>query len=282
MNRLKLGTPELCMPIFMDRHDVRDATAEAVAAAHQEDLKLQSKFSCKPITYWFDKLQGTAFCLIEAPTAAAVRETHHAAHGLIPNQIIEVDPATVEAFLGRITEPEAANLPVREPAFRAIMFTDMVDSTGLTNALGDKGALAVVRRHDEVIRRALLAHGGREVDRAGDGFLTSFGSVSQAVGCAIAIQMELASQAPVDPRAAVRVRIGIGAGEPVTEGGVLFGSTVNLTARICGHASPGQILVAEVVRELCAGKRFIFRDHGLASLRGFPSPVRLYEVERSA
>ncbi len=149
------------MPIFMDRHDVRDATAEAVAAAHREDLKLQSRFSCKPITYWFDKLRGTAFCLIEAPTAAAVREMHHAAHGLIPNQIIEVDPATVEAFLGRITDPEAANLSIRKPAFRAIMFTDMVDSTGLTNAIGDEGALAVVRWHDEVIRRALLAHGGR-------------------------------------------------------------------------------------------------------------------------
>jgi adenylate cyclase len=94
--------------------------------------------------------------------------------------------------------------------------------------------------------------------------------------------MELASQVSVDPRAVVRVRIGIGAGEPVTEGGVLFGSTVNLTARICAHAAPGQILVAEVVHELCAGKRFTFRDHGQAILKGFPGPVRLYEVEWSA
>ena len=91
--------------------------------------------------------------------------------------------------------------------------------------------------------------------------------------------MELASQATVDPRAIVRVRIGIGAGEPVSEGDVLFGSTVNLTARICGHASPGQILVAQVVRELCTGKPFIFRDQGKASLKGFPIPIRLYEVE---
>jgi class 3 adenylate cyclase len=266
----------------MDRHDSGHATAEDLAAAHQEDLKHQAKFSCKAITYWFDEMRGTAFCLIEAPTAAAVREMHRAAHGLIPNEIIEVDPATVKAFLGRITDPEAAALPVREPAFRAIMFTDMVDSTGLTNALGDEGALAVVRQHDEVIRRALLAHGGREVDRAGDGFLVSFGSVSQAVGCAIAIQMELASQVPVHPDAVVRVRIGIGAGEPVAEGDGLFGSTVNLTARICSHAAPGQILVAGVVRELCAGKPFIFRDQGKASLKGFPVPIRLHEVAWSA
>jgi len=269
------------MPIFMDRHDSDHSTAQDLAAAHQEDLKHQSRFSCKAITYWFDEIRGTAFCLIEAPTAAAVREMHRAAHGLVPNQIIEVDPATVAAFLGRIADPEATALPVREPAFRAIMFTDMVDSTGLTNALGDEGALAVVRQHDEVIRHALLAHGGREVDRAGDGFLMSFASVSQAVGCAIAIQTELASRAPVHPDAVVQVRIGIGAGEPVTEGDGLFGSTVNLTARICSHAAPGQILVAGVVRELCAGKPFIFRDQGKASLKGFPVPIRLYEVEWS-
>ena len=270
------------MPIFMDRHNSGHATAGDLAAAHQEDLKVQSRFSCKAITYWFDEMRGTAFCLIEAPTASAVREMHRAAHGLIPNEVMAVDPATVEAFLGRITDPEAAALPVREPAFRALMFTDIVDWTGLTNALGDEGAFAVVRQHDEVIRRALLAHGGREVDRAGDGFLVSFDAASRAVGCGIAIQMELANQAVAHPRAVVKVRIGIGAGEPVSQGGGLFGSTVNLTARICNHAAPGQILVSEVVRELCAGKRFTFQDYGLANLKGFPVPIRLYEVQGSA
>jgi class 3 adenylate cyclase len=80
------------MPIFMDRHDVRDATAEAVAAAHQEDLRVQAQHACKSLTYWYDEQRGTAFCLIEAPTAGAVRALHRDAHGLIPNVIIEVDP----------------------------------------------------------------------------------------------------------------------------------------------------------------------------------------------
>jgi len=82
---------------------------------------------------------------------------------------------------------------------------------------------------------------------------------------------------------AIRVRIGMNAGEPVAEDdpdgrGDLFGTAVQLAARICAHAEPGQILVPIVVRELAAGKRFLFADQGEASLRGFEDPVRLYEV----
>ena len=68
------------------------------------------------------------------------------------------------------------------------------------------------------------------------------------------------------------------AGEPVAEDEDLFGTAVQLAARICAHAEPGQILVPIVVRELAAGKRFLFADQGEASLRGFEDPVRLYEV----
>src|SRR5262249_46607505 len=83
------------MPLFMDHHDIRDATAEAVAAAHQQDLSVQAKHSCRGLTYWFDEHRGTAFCLIEAPSEAAVRAMHREAHGLIPNVIIEVRASAV-------------------------------------------------------------------------------------------------------------------------------------------------------------------------------------------
>lgn len=76
----------------------------------------------------------------------------------------------------------------------------------------------------------------------------------------------------------IRVRIGMGAGEPVEEGQDFFGATVQLAARICGHAEPGQILVPNVVRELCLGKRLSFLDRGEAALKGFDDPVRVYEV----
>ncbi len=272
------------MPIYMDRHDIRDATAEAVAEAHLEDLKLQSKFACSCITYWFDEHRGTVFCLIEAPTEAAVRELHRASHGLIPNQIIEVDPSTVGGFLGRVTDPDdAAAEPVREAGFRSIMFTDMANSSDITNSLGDDAALAVLNKHHAIIRRALLDHDGREVDRAGDGFLTCFTSVSRAVSCAVAIERDFDSYNRAEAeRVRILVRIGLGAGEPVADGDALFGSTVNLTARICAHAEPGQILASHVIRELCVGKNFAFRPYGEVSLKGFPDPVELDTVEWTA
>jgi class 3 adenylate cyclase len=264
----------------MDRHDIRDATAEAVAAAHQQDLRVQAHHTCKALTYWFDEQRGTAFCLIEAPTEAAVRAMHREAHGLIPNVIIEVDPATVAGFLGRVTDPGAAAKPIRETGFRALMFTDMANSTQITSALGDAAAQAVLAKHHEIIREALLGHEGREIDRAGDGFLTSFASVSQAVACAVTIQRTFHrynSGGAVSND--IQVRIGLGAGEPIADGDVLFGSTVNLTARICASADPGQILAARVVRELCSGKSFTFRPRGEVNLKGFPEPVELHEVD---
>jgi len=76
----------------------------------------------------------------------------------------------------------------------------------------------------------------------------------------------------------LRVRIGLNAGEPVAEDQDLFGTAVQLAARICAHAEPGQILVPTVVRELAAGKGFLLADLGKIALRGFEDPVRLYEV----
>ena len=80
----------------------------------------------------------------------------------------------------------------------------------------------------------------------------------------------------------IRVRIGLNAGEPVAEERDLFGTAAQLvallTARICSHARPGQIIVREGVRHLVAGKGFLFGDIGEVTLRGFEDPVRLYEV----
>ncbi len=81
----------------------------------------------------------------------------------------------------------------------------------------------------------------------------------------------------------VLVRIGLNAGEPIAEEDPdgrsdLYGTAVNLAARICGHAEAGQILASNVVQELEAGKGFVFTDQGEASLKGFDKPVRLYEV----
>ncbi len=74
------------------------------------------------------------------------------------------------------------------------------------------------------------------------------------------------------------MRVGLNAGEPIAEEEDLFGTAVQLAARVCAHAEPGEILAANVIRELTAGKEFLFADRGETALRGFEDPVRLFEL----
>jgi class 3 adenylate cyclase len=159
-----------------------------------------------------------------------------------------------------------------------ILFTDMESSTALTQRLGDSGAQELVHAHNAVVRDALSAHGGSEIKHTGDGIMASFASASGGLECAIAMQQAFAARDAGSGGPPVRVRIGLNAGEPVAEDADLFGTAVQLAKRVCDAAEPGMILASNVVRELAAGKGFLFADHGDHALRGFEDPVRLYEV----
>ncbi|HEY7535459.1 MAG TPA: nickel-binding protein [Thermodesulfobacteriota bacterium] len=273
------------MPIYMDRHYVEDATRHALTLAHEKDLKVQDKYKVKFLTYWFDEARSTTFCLVSAPNKEAVLKTHSEAHGLVPNEVIEVDPAVVEAFLGRIKDPVPAEgtgatvEALREPAFRAIMFTDLKDSTEMTTRLGDAKALHLLHIHNAMIRTAIRDFDGREVKHTGDGLMASFGSVSKAIECVIAIQKAFAAHNESNPETPLYVRIGLSAGEPVEEDNDLFGTTVQLAARTCVYAEPGQILVTRVMLEHYQGEKSLFSDAGQVALKGLDQPVQLYAVK---
>jgi class 3 adenylate cyclase/pimeloyl-ACP methyl ester carboxylesterase len=159
-----------------------------------------------------------------------------------------------------------------------ILFTDMEGSTSVTQCHGDAKAQEILRTHNTIIREALNAHGGLEIKHTGDGIMASFASASRAIASAVAMQKGFAAHNEVNPETPIRVRIGLNAGEPVAEEDDLFGTAVQLAARICAHAQPGEILVSNVVRDLAAGKGFLFADQGEVVLRGFEDPLRLYEV----
>lgn len=159
-----------------------------------------------------------------------------------------------------------------------ILFTDMEGSTPLTQRLGDAAAQEILRAHNHIVREALAAHGGKEIKHTGDGLMIAFPSATGAIECAMRIQQKLAEYAEKHSDAPLRVRCGINAGEPVAESGDYFGTAVQLAARICQLCEPGTILVSGVVRDLTAGKRFLFTDHGEQVPRGFEDPVHLYEV----
>jgi class 3 adenylate cyclase len=266
------------MPIFLDRHDL-EATAAEVAEAHRKDLELQERYGVRFLTYWFDHHRHTAFCLIDSPDAETASRVHREAHGNVATEVIPVSISAVEAFLGRIADPAPSGAgapPAMDAAFRAVMFTDIVDSTAMTLRLGDERAVEMVRAHDAIVRRALRDHRGREIKHTGDGIMASFDEVAAAVQCARAIQQGLQAFNR-DSSDQLRVRIGINAGEPVEDSNDLFGATVNLAARICQSAEPDAIVISAAVRELLAGGDAC-ADLGERPLKGIAAPVHVYEV----
>ena len=270
------------MPLYMDVHPgLGDATPADIAAAHQRDLEIQDEFGVKFLSYWLSaEKDGKAFCLVESPDPDSLKACHKAAHGLMPHDVIEVEPSTLSLFMGLTDKDEdhratIGGLP--DTALRAIMFTDIAGSTAVSTQRGDRAALELLRRHDGVVREALDRFGGREVKHTGDGVFASFNSAMRAVSASIAIQQE-ANRRDTDDAPKLAVKIGLSVGEPVQDSNDLFGAAVNLAARLCAHAEGGQILTSSAVRDLTIGKDFAFADHGAIGLKGFPEAVQLYEV----
>jgi len=171
-------------------------------------------------------------------------------------------------------------------AFRTILFTDIEQQNELMRSLGDEGGRQVLREHERITREALRAHGGEEVKSMGGGFLASFTSAQRALECAAALQRalhaaRLGADRPAPLEHGLRVRVGVNAGEPIAEDDDLFGTAVIAAARIASLAAGGQVLVANVVHELAAGKGFAFSDCGEQVLRGLEDPVRLWELHWS-
>jgi class 3 adenylate cyclase len=253
------------MSTYMDRHNLPGVTPEAVAGAHLKDLWVQDRYG----------VRGTVFCLAEAPDAQAVKAVHDEAHGLIPHDVIEVDPRSVASFLGAITEPEPGT-PWAASAFRTIMITDIVGSTSLIDRLGDVLAKELVLEVDALVRQHVDRYSGRAVDHTGDGVMSSFTSAHDALNAAVALQRAIAARNGDGSDA--KIRVGLAAGEPIAEANRLFGAAVNLAARMCAAAQPSTIWTPAAVRELAMGKGFTFIDRGSAEMKGFPDPVQVFEV----
>lgn len=189
---------------------------------------------------------------------------------------MEIDPNVLESYLGMGEELKTGKMRY-DSSLRAILLTDMESSTSITERLGDEQAAGVRHRHDDIVSRSLVGSGGRVIKHTGDGIMGCLSSVVRAAECAIEIQQQLSQQYEPDAFP-VRVRVGLTAGEPVTEDDDLFGTTVIQARRICDAAEPGWILASGVIRELSLGKSFKWEDQGDVPLKGFEEPVRLHRL----
>src|SRR5437867_1210609 len=160
-----------------------------------------------------------------------------------------------------------------------IMFTDLVGSTALGDRLGEDAAQALRRAHDRILRQQFARFDGRVIKGTGDGFMAAFASARRGVECAVELQRAIAAQHAEGRYLELEVRAGVHTGEPVAEGGDLFGSDVNLAARIASEAAGGHVLVSEVTRLLVRGSLgFQFTALGERSIKGFVERVPLFDV----
>ncbi len=159
-----------------------------------------------------------------------------------------------------------------------VMFTDMVGSTALTQSRGQQVAQQVVRAHNRIVRQALTRFNGREIKHTGDGIMASFAQASGAVDASIQIQKDVAQHNRDYPDLPLKLKIGLNTGEPIAEDGDLFGSTVQLSARITDKATADEIFVPDSVRIVCAGRNYRFVNRGGFAMKGFDGDITLYEV----
>jgi class 3 adenylate cyclase len=174
--------------------------------------------------------------------------------------------------------PPPTNGPAPQPARRQVvaMFIDVVDSTRLTEVIGDEEWSRIRSRCRTLLHSCYVANGGAEVSAHGDGFLARFGSSCDAVRCGIEVQRRLRDQRE-DTGFAPNVRIGLHAGEAVEETGDLLGTVINMAARVTTEAQPAEVLITEAVADQLDG-RFELEDRGLRTLKGLSRPRHLVAV----
>jgi len=161
-----------------------------------------------------------------------------------------------------------------EGPFLTILFTDCVGSDELFHGAGDD---AIRREHFAALRAAVAEHGGREVKTTGDGLMVTFTSAVAAIRCAV--DMQRATTGAGGPA----LRVGIAAGEPVADGGDLYGPPVIVAGRLCDLAGPGQILSTDVVRQVAGGRVEELMAAGeTLRLRGVSERVATAEVRWGA
>ena len=159
-----------------------------------------------------------------------------------------------------------------------VLFTDIAGSTAMTQNLGDAGAQEVVRAHNRIVREALSAFAGKEIKHTGDGIMASFNKTSDGVDAAIQMQRETEKYNQETPHLPLHLKIGLNAGEPIAEDNDLFGTMVQLSARIVDKASADEIFISEIIRGICAGKNYNFINRGGFPMKGFDGDIVLFEV----
>jgi class 3 adenylate cyclase len=195
---------------------------------------------------------------------------------VVDTKIQDADGRLVALFSASCARIDAARRARRQRKesrriLTTLLFTDIVDSTGHAQRLGDTAWHALLERHNLAIRREVSRYNGTEVDATGDGFFVRFDSPAHAIEAARGVRQAMTGLG-------LEIRTGIHTGECEFEGNTLAGMAVHIASRIQAAAQPGEILVSSTVKELAVGSTVRFTDKAERNLKGVPDAWRLYAV----
>ena len=173
----------------------------------------------------------------------------------------------VERFARRIRDDEVEF----DRVLATVLFTDIVDSTAQSAAMGDRAWTEIRGQHDQIVRANLGRFRGRQIKTMGDGFLATFDGPALGVRCAEAIA------SGVKPLG-IEIRAGLHTGEVALDGDDVAGLGVAIGARVGAKAGASEVLVSQTVKDVVAGSGLTFEDAGEHELKGIPDRWRLYRV----
>jgi class 3 adenylate cyclase/ABC-type branched-subunit amino acid transport system substrate-binding protein len=170
-----------------------------------------------------------------------------------------------------------------ESRTRAFLFADLRGYTDFVERHGAAAAASLLSRYRALARDAIGRFGGAEIKTEGDSFYVVFSSVSSAVRCGLALTADARTASAEHPDEPIDVGVGIHAGETIELDDGYVGSAVNIAARICGQAGPGEVVVSETVRALTRTLLpVVFKSRGRRELKGIAEPIELFAVVEAA
>lgn len=164
-------------------------------------------------------------------------------------------------------------------AIRTFLIADIRGYTGFTQTHGDEAAALLAARFADVVREQVQSGGGEVVELRGDEALCVFDSPRATIRCAVGMQQRFADEIRTRPDLPLWVGMGIDAGEAVPVGEGFRGGALNLAARLCSLAKPGQVLLSEGVVLFARHVEGVeYLDQGRVDLKGLREPVRYYRA----
>jgi DNA-binding NarL/FixJ family response regulator len=264
------------MDIRMPGMDGLEATRRIVQDERLDRVRIVILTTFDVDEYVFEALRvgATGFLVKDTDPAQLVEAVRAVARGdalLSPG----VTRRLISVFADRGEDPPPPPRLETGRVLATVMFSDIVSSTERAAEVGDQKWRELLDRHDELIRRELARHGGREVKTTGDGVLALFDGPARAIRCAVAIRDDLRGEG-------VEVRIGLHSGEVELRGDDVGGIAVHIGARVAGYAQAGDVVVSSTVKDLVTGSGIGFVDRGEHALKGVPDRWRLFAVTDGA